>query len=160
MSSLRFIPRSPRSSRRSRRSRSMARWLVWMPAVMVGSLVYWTAALGLGGLSLVAVSAIAGAGGQVIDPLADETSADPAADTAVDTTSSPTGADEEAAGDAIVVHLQDSATSAGTAGTDHVLLPVAADDVDTTDVNDNPGAAPPSIEPTAVEPMSGSASGP
>jgi hypothetical protein len=32
------------------------RWLVWFPVLMVGSLLYWTVALGLGGMSLMAVS--------------------------------------------------------------------------------------------------------
>jgi hypothetical protein len=40
------------------------RWLVWFPVLMVGSLLYWTVALGLGGMSLMAVSAMsAGAQG-------------------------------------------------------------------------------------------------
>jgi hypothetical protein len=34
------------------------RWLVWLPVVMVASLLYWTVALGLGGMSLVAVSTL------------------------------------------------------------------------------------------------------
>ena len=34
------------------------RWLVWFPVLMVGSLLYWTVALGLGGMSLMAVSAL------------------------------------------------------------------------------------------------------
>ncbi len=36
----------------------MRRWFLWFPVVMVGSLFYWTVALGLGGLSLMAVSAV------------------------------------------------------------------------------------------------------
>ena len=40
------------------------RWLVWFPVLMVGSLLYWTVALGLGGMSLMAVTALsAGAQG-------------------------------------------------------------------------------------------------
>jgi hypothetical protein len=34
------------------------RWLVWFPVLMVGSLLYWTVALGLGGMSLMAMSAL------------------------------------------------------------------------------------------------------
>ena len=39
------------------------RWLVWLPVVMVASLLYWTVALGLGGMSLMAVSALSGSDG-------------------------------------------------------------------------------------------------
>jgi hypothetical protein len=38
----------------------MARWLVWIPILMVAALLYWTVALGLGGLSLMAVSNFSG----------------------------------------------------------------------------------------------------
>jgi hypothetical protein len=38
----------------------MRRWLVWIPILMIASLVYWTVALGLGGLSLMAVSTLSG----------------------------------------------------------------------------------------------------
>ncbi len=34
------------------------RWLVWIPVLMVASLMYWTVALGLGGMSLMAMSAL------------------------------------------------------------------------------------------------------
>ena len=41
------------ASARSRpRPGSSSRWLLWMPAVMVGALFYWTVALGLGGRKL------------------------------------------------------------------------------------------------------------
>jgi hypothetical protein len=36
----------------------MRRWYLWVPVVMVASLMYWTVALGLGGLSLMAASAL------------------------------------------------------------------------------------------------------
>jgi hypothetical protein len=39
------------------------RWLIWLPVVMVASLLYWTVALGLGGMSLMAVSALSGSDG-------------------------------------------------------------------------------------------------
>src|SRR5438270_822051 len=35
-------------------------WVVWLPFLMVASLLYWTVALGLGGMSLMAVSALSG----------------------------------------------------------------------------------------------------
>jgi hypothetical protein len=38
----------------------MGRWLVWIPILMVAALLYWTVALGLGGLSLMAVSNFSG----------------------------------------------------------------------------------------------------
>jgi hypothetical protein len=37
---------------------TLRRWLVWIPVLMVASLLYWTVALGLGGMSLMAVSAL------------------------------------------------------------------------------------------------------
>ena len=36
----------------------MRRWYMWVPVVVVASLLYWTVALGLGGLSLMAASAL------------------------------------------------------------------------------------------------------
>jgi hypothetical protein len=36
--------------------RSAARWVALMPLVMVGSMLFWTLALGLGGVSLLAVT--------------------------------------------------------------------------------------------------------
>jgi hypothetical protein len=49
---------------------AMARWLFWIPVVMVASLFYWTVALGLGGLSLMAVSALSGSDGALALPFA------------------------------------------------------------------------------------------
>jgi hypothetical protein len=40
----------------------MRRWLLWIPILMVASLVYWTVALGLGGVSLMAMSALSSGG--------------------------------------------------------------------------------------------------
>ncbi len=37
---------------------TVRRWLVWIPVLMVSSMLYWTVALGLGGTSLMAVSAL------------------------------------------------------------------------------------------------------
>ena len=36
----------------------MRKWAIWIPVLMVASLLYWTVALGLGGLSLFAVTAL------------------------------------------------------------------------------------------------------
>ena len=38
--------------------KTLRRWLVWVPVLMVGSLFYWTVALGLGGMSLMEVSSL------------------------------------------------------------------------------------------------------
>jgi hypothetical protein len=37
---------------------TVRRWLVWIPVLMMASLLYWTVALGLGGMSLMAMSAL------------------------------------------------------------------------------------------------------
>jgi hypothetical protein len=37
---------------------SSTRWIAWMPLLFVGAFLYWSVALGLGGLSLLAASAI------------------------------------------------------------------------------------------------------
>jgi len=34
----------------------MRRWMMWLPVLMIGSLVYWTIALNFGGLSLMALT--------------------------------------------------------------------------------------------------------
>jgi hypothetical protein len=57
------------------------RWLVWLPVIMVASLLYWTVALGLGGMSLVAVSALSGsegAGAMGLSASSNETDSAPA----------------------------------------------------------------------------------
>jgi hypothetical protein len=75
-------------------SRSSAnRWLVWIPVLMVASLLYWTVALGLGGLSLMAVSALSGA--TVVEDA--EGAPDPTVTDTVPGTADP-----------IVVHLEES----------------------------------------------------
>jgi hypothetical protein len=122
----------------------MSRWLLWMPALMVGALFYWTVALGLGGLSLVAVSALSSVDGAPADPVSPEDTAGPSGAAASDE-------------DAIVVHLQ--AAGPGEAESADVVADSDPDDVDdAVDVNDNAGAAsssPSSIEVTAVEPAPG-----
>jgi hypothetical protein len=79
---------------------------------MVGGLLYWTVALGLGGLSLVAVTALSAASGDTGATLPSG-----ASDTLVVTTDN---VDDVRPGDPITVHLQES--------------------VEPEDVNDNPGA--------------------
>lgn len=37
----------------------MRKWILWIPVLMVGSMVYWTIALNFGGLSLLALSTYA-----------------------------------------------------------------------------------------------------
>ena len=55
-----FTPSGPtcRTSQTSRAVGKTLRWLVLLPVLMVGSLLYWSVAIGLGGLSLVAASAL------------------------------------------------------------------------------------------------------
>ena len=125
--------------------RSLGRWVVWMPALLVGALFYWTVALGLGGLSLLAVSALSGTDGDGDAPegAAVEPGEDPA---------------QDPVGDAIVVHLQESAEALpGEAKSADVDAVDRDEDEGTEDVDDNPGAiAPSSVEATAVEPAPGS----
>jgi hypothetical protein len=39
---------------------SSTRWVAWMPLLFVAAFLYWSVALGLGGISLMAASAISG----------------------------------------------------------------------------------------------------
>jgi hypothetical protein len=39
-------------------ARKTFRWIVLLPVLMIGSMVYWSVAIGLGGLSLMAASAL------------------------------------------------------------------------------------------------------
>jgi len=41
------------------------RWLLWIPVLMIAALAYWTVALFLGGMSLVAVTSLSGTEGAV-----------------------------------------------------------------------------------------------
>ena len=43
------------------------RWLAWMPLLLVSAFLYWTVALGLGGLSLMAASSLAASGWPSVD---------------------------------------------------------------------------------------------
>lgn len=69
----------------------MRRWYIWVPVVMVASLFYWTVALGLGGLSLMAASALS------INPELGAELADPTG-----------GARFDQSYDPITVHLEES----------------------------------------------------
>jgi len=49
------------STATARSTRTQAtRWVAWMPLLFVAAFLYWSVALGLGGLSLMAASAISG----------------------------------------------------------------------------------------------------
>jgi hypothetical protein len=45
---------------RTERERHSTRWIAWMPLLFVSAFLYWSVALGLGGLSLMAASALSG----------------------------------------------------------------------------------------------------
>jgi hypothetical protein len=113
-----------------------------MPAVLVGALFYWAVALGMGSLSLVAVSALSGAGGAATEGVATDSVEDSAAPSGV---ADDDGAQSEeirllpepAADEAIVVRLQDDGDESA--------------DGDDAEAEDGQ----PPLEPTAVEPMSG-----
>jgi hypothetical protein len=55
----------------SRHSAGSATWVAWLPLLFVGAMLFWTIALGLGGLSLVTVTALSAGGDsqQVYVPL-------------------------------------------------------------------------------------------
>ncbi len=46
----------------SRHSAGSATWVAWLPLLFVGAMLFWTIALGLGGLSLVTVTALSAGG--------------------------------------------------------------------------------------------------
>jgi hypothetical protein len=90
---------------------SSTRWIAWMPLLFVAAFLYWSVALGLGGLSLMAASAITSGA---------ESGPDFAA-TAVEPVSGHALAEPDNSTLPIVVHLEESA--------------------EPEDVNDNVGAA-------------------
>jgi hypothetical protein len=57
--SFRLSSASPTVTARSTRPQA-TRWVAWMPLLFVAAFLYWSVALGLGGLSLMAASAISG----------------------------------------------------------------------------------------------------
>jgi hypothetical protein len=72
------------------------RWIVLLPVLMVGSLVYWSVAIGLGGLSLMAASALS---------ISADTTMGVAQDTDSDTDTNTT---LDVGGSSILVHLEES----------------------------------------------------
>jgi hypothetical protein len=90
------------------------RWVVLMPVVMVGSLVYWSVAIGLGGLSLMTASALS-----------------------VSTTDSTTGVDSDQ--DPSESSSDDSSATIDVAGTP--IMVRLEESTEPEDVNDNAGAA-------------------
>jgi hypothetical protein len=113
-------------------------WVAWLPLLFVGAMLFWTVALGLGGLSLMAVSAFSGdcARTDLIGPAPTVTEPMPGS---------------IASGDGIVVRLQESTYPQDVAK----LRPPAIDRDDAVevvledaveDVNDNAGAAPPALD--------------
>jgi hypothetical protein len=79
----------------SRHSVGSTTWVAWLPVLFVGAMLFWTIALGLGGLSLVTVTALSADEMQVdvvIPPTATE----------------PMPGNAASASDAILVGLQES----------------------------------------------------
>jgi hypothetical protein len=115
------------------------RWILFLPVVLVGSLLYWSVALGLGGMSLIAASALSTGAALVPGPTGvaepDEASAaEPLAPNATIEITDGTAAP-------ILVHLEESA--------------------EPEDVNDNTGAvsvAPAADDATATKTGPGSTS--
>jgi hypothetical protein len=98
------------------------RWVAWMPLIFVGAFLYWSVALGLGGLSLIAASAIGGdlvpspdEAPMAVEPVSGHASMETTIEPVVEPVLNPM--------DPIMVHLEESA--------------------EPEDVNDNPGAATP-----------------
>jgi len=99
-----------------RSERPSTRWIAWMPLLFVSAFLYWSVALGLGGLSLMATSALggchvstAGLRASGIEPMPGELSGDP-----------------------IIVHLQESADVADSPDDDALQLTVDSADDDGT----------------------------
>jgi hypothetical protein len=73
------------------------RWIVLLPVLMVGSLVYWSVAIGLGGLSLMAASALSISADTMGLAQVNDTDTDTSANTTLDVGGTP-----------ILVHLEES----------------------------------------------------
>jgi hypothetical protein len=99
------------------RCASSVRWVAWLPILFVTAMLFWTVALGLGGLSLMAVSALSD--GQ------DDGASQAAGVAPTATEPMPGQSGQAAAADGIVVHLQES--------------------IEPEDVDDNVGAVPPAL---------------
>ncbi len=77
-----------------RAERHSTRWIAWMPLLFVSAFLYWSVALGLGGLSLMAAGTLSG-GCPMSRQAFSATAVEPAPGTL--------------SGEAIMVHLQESA---------------------------------------------------
>ena len=97
--------------------RKTLRWAVLLPVVMVGSLLYWSVAIGLGGLSLMAAGALSAS----VDNTGDSTLGVAPQDTETESATLDVAAAGATLGTPIVVRLEES--------------------VEPEDVNDNAGAA-------------------
>jgi uncharacterized glyoxalase superfamily protein PhnB len=71
------------------------RWIVLLPALMVGSMLYWSVAIGLGGVSLMMASALS-------------SSTDATFSVSTDTQPDPTAVDVVDGTNTITVHLEES----------------------------------------------------
>jgi hypothetical protein len=100
-------------------ARSTARWVVALPLLLVGSMLFWTMALGSGAISLLAVTGFA----EVPQPSDDLPMAGEVAPTATEPMPGPILGTQANPANPILVHLQESA--------------------EPEDVNDNLGAAAP-----------------
>jgi hypothetical protein len=76
-------------------ARKTLRWIVLLPVLMVGSLLYWSVAIGLGGVSLMMASALSASGDATLG-VSTDTQPDPTAVDVVDGTNT------------ITVHLEES----------------------------------------------------
>jgi hypothetical protein len=74
-----------------RSERHSTRWIAWMPLLFVSAFLYWSVALGLGGLSLMAAGTLSHSGVRTFEATAIEP------------------VPGHLSGDPIIVHLQESA---------------------------------------------------
>ncbi len=99
----------PSSSQNRRTVGRTLRWVAVFPVLMVGSLLYWSVAIGLGGLSLMTASALSGSGASLEDQ-------------SLESYSDNENATLDVGGTPIMVHLEESEEpddvndNAGTAG--------------------------------------------
>ena len=91
----------------------MRKWILWIPVLMVGSMMYWTIALNFGGLSLLALSAYAVPSSGALDDVADlKDSYQPITVNVIgaeETASGNTAADEPMVVDVVPDHERDTA---------------------------------------------------
>ena len=106
----------------SRHSLGSATWVAWLPLLFVGAMLFWTIALGLGGLSLMTVTALSAGDGMQVEVVI------PPAPTATEPMPGTTASLVTA--DGIVVRLQESP--------------------EPEDVNDNAGAGTTMADPLEV----------